>query len=206
VDGAGRGATAQHERAEIVVAGRPALADMELLVATGRITGYTVEPDPVYLRADVPVLTYSMSCASQAGRRNARLALIELRAAGARVEVVHRRGTWRWGPALNRSSEVSVIGWFDRPASLRTALRAIRARYVAGVAGAVPGSWRVPDVRVCGVAPAGTVPAMAHELPLPGGAAAVVISLEGTPPLLDMRSRPISLLPCWTGYLATAAG
>jgi hypothetical protein len=182
-----------------------ALDDVERLVAAGRITGYTVEPDPLYLRANVPALTYSMCCADERGRRNLDLALAELRAAGARVDLVHRCGTWRWGSALHRTSETTAIGWFECAGSLLAALHALRARYVAGSGDAVPGSWRVPDVRVCGLLPAGTVPATAHELRLPGGAAAVVISLEETPPLPAMHSRPVAVLPCWTGYLATAA-
>lgn len=182
------------------------LDDVERLVATGRITGYTVEPDPVYLRANVPALTYSMCCDDETGRRNLDLALAELRSAGARVDLVHRSGTWRWGPALRRTSETTAIGWFERADALHAALHAIRARYVAGSDHAVPGSWRVPDVRICGLVPAGTIAATAHELPLPGGGAAVVISLEETPPLLDMLSRRVAVLPCWTGYLATAAG
>jgi hypothetical protein len=177
------------------------LDDLERLVIAGRITGYTVEPDPTYLWAGAPVITYSMYEHGEASRRNLALAADELTAMGATVDLVRRLGTWRWATGVRRSTELAAICWFPREADVQVALGVLRSRYVAGGRRAVAGSWRVPDVRVSGAKPDHMIQANAHVMELGRGAAAVVIGLHAHPPLAGMSSQRLSVLPCWADYL-----
>lgn len=183
---------------------RSGLRALDGLVACGEITGYTVEVDISYLRGPEPTLTYSMYDHDAASRSNLQLFAAELRALGARVHLVRRWGRSRWGGAGRRRFELTAVCRFDHPATLERGLSTVRRRYVAGAAEAVPASWRVPDVRVCGAAPAGTIAATAHELALLHGAA-VVLGLDPRPPLPGMRSHPVRVLDCWAAHLAGPA-
>jgi hypothetical protein len=177
------------------------LRQLERLVASRAITGYTVEADPRYLDGDAPALTYSMPSNSPVGRRNLGLLAEELTGAGATVELAGRHGTWHWDGRVRRTLETTATAWFAGERDLRCGLATITARYVAGVPGAVPGSWRLPDVRVCGARTPGTVAVGAHRLPLAGGTAAVVIAAADRPPLPGMRTLPVGVLPGWADYL-----
>jgi len=181
---------------------RVRLGGLERLVMAGRITGYTVEPDLRYLRGAAPVVTYSMFEHDEASRRNLALAAGELAAMGATVDLVRRAGTWRWNGLVRRSRELTAVCWFRHPGAVERALEALRGRYVAGRPSAVEGSWLVPDVRVSGAEPSGTIPASAHVMPVGQGEAAVVIGLSPEPPLAGMASHPLRVLPCWADHLS----
>jgi hypothetical protein len=179
------------------------LPELDRLLATGAITGYTIEPDTGYLRGEEPVVTYSMFERDATSRRNLRLLAAELRALGARVELVRRQGSWIWHGRVCRAADVMAIGWFPSPRQLEPAVATIRRRYTAGAAEAVAGSLLVPDVRVCGAAPRSTIVASAHELAAADGCAAIVLDLQARPPLHGMITRPVRVLPCWAEYLAS---
>jgi hypothetical protein len=180
-----------------------ALPALDHLLATGAITGYTIEPDTGYLRGEEPVVTYSMFERDATSRRNLRLLAAELRALGARVELVRRQGSWIWHGRVCHAADVTAIGWFPSPGHVEPAVDAIRCRYTAGAAEAVAGSLLVPDVRVCGAAPPSTIIASAHELATADGRAAIVLDLRTRPPLCGMVTRPVRVLPCWAEYLAS---
>jgi hypothetical protein len=184
---------------------RDVLRQLEWLVAARAITGYTVEPDPRYLDGDVPALTYSMPSNRPVSRQNLRLLAEELAGAGATVELAGRHGTWLWDGRVRRTLETTAIARFARERDLQRALARITARYVAGAPGAVPGSWTLPDVRVCGARTPGMVAVGAHSLPLASTTTAVVIAAADRPPLPGMRTLPVGVLPAWADYLGIRA-
>lgn len=177
------------------------LRELERLVAAGAITGYTVESEPRYLTAGVPVLTYSMYRDCPVSMRNLRLLAAELAAAGAHIQLVRRRGRWRWNGLLRRTRETTAVAWFPSERKLRRGVSMVRARYMAGARDSVAGSWELPDLRVCGAHSPDTIAVSAHLLPI-GGIAAVVLDVAVEPPVAGMLTAVVSVLPLWLSHFA----
>ncbi len=180
------------------------VATFDQLAREGVITGYTIEPPPLYLEASSPTLTYGMYAGDEMSRRNIRAVLGDLSILGAALTVRPVYGNVRREDGhIERSDQRRIGARFERPAQLAAAVDRIQSRYMAGVnATSHPASWRYPDVRLTGMGddPPGTVRAIAHTLPV-GRRSIVVLSLSPQPPLTRMTSHPVRLLDRWGSYL-----
>ena len=180
--------------------------DFDRLVVTGAITGYTVEPPPLYLISAMPTLTYSVYGGDPVSRGNLRHLLDDLSALTKHLTIRPIEGNaGRGSGIIERSRQLRVAASFSDHAQLDRGLDLIRDRYQAGSGdGWVSGSWQYPDVRVTGSSrrPPGTIRASAHQLPLPSGSQSVVVlSLSTAPPRAGMQAYPVFLLERWHRYL-----
>lgn len=177
---------------------------LDRLIGQGSITGYTVEPPPLYLESLTPTMTYSMYAGDELSRRNITAVLDELSELGAGLTVRPVQGNVRLEDGrIQRTSQARIAARFHGGAQLEQALERIRRRYIAGSGSSwQPASWLYPDVRVTGIrrAPLGTIAALAHTMPVSGGSV-VVLSLSPRPPLDGMRSHRVFLLDRWASYL-----
>ncbi len=177
---------------------------LDELIGQGSITGYTVEPPPLYLESLTPTMTYSMYAGDELSRGNINAVLDDLAELGARLTVRPVQGNVRPedGP-IERTNQARIAARFNDGEHLEQALRRIRRRYIAGSGSSwQAASWLYPDVRVTGVgsAPLGTIPAVAHTMPVYRGSV-VILSLSPRPPLVGMRSYRVFLLDRWASYL-----
>ena len=182
-----------------------ALAEtLDGLIDQGSITGYTVEPPPLYLESLTPTMTYSMYAGDELSRRNIKAVLEELSELGAELIVRPVQGNVRLEDGrIERTKQTRIAAGFDDRGHLEQALQRIRRRYIAGSGSSwQPASWLYPDVRVTGIgrAPLGTVAAVAHTMPVSAGSV-VILSLSQRPPLDGMRSYRVFLLDRWASYL-----
>lgn len=191
---------------------RHALQHLDRLTRERAITGYTLEPEPAYLRAGQPTVSYAMYAFDRVARSNLHGFLADMTRLGAVLTLHHTIGSTGWpGGILKRTDQLTAVAWLPGCRALGRAVGLLNLRYVARSPRAVPGSWMYPDARICGIdeeVPA-TIAAFAHQLRLPGGSA-VVLSRAETPPLPGMRTHPVRLLAPWKRYLEgqvfTAAG
>ncbi|MDQ6882624.1 MAG: hypothetical protein M3077_00105 [Candidatus Dormibacteraeota bacterium] len=180
------------------------VARFDQLTRSGLITGYTIEPPPLYLEALSPTLTYGMYAGDELSRRNIRALLGDLTILGAGLTVRPVHGNARRDDGrIEQSDQARIAARFARPEQLDAAVDRIRRRYTVGLSDAWhPASWLYPDVRITGVGhdPHGTVRAVAHTMRLERRSI-VVLSRSTRPPLPGMASYPVRLLDCWAGYL-----
>ena len=175
-------------------------AQLDDLVSSGRITGYTMEEDPGYLRAQVPTLTYRMYMDGPTSHLNlgAFAAAMGELAMAMKLSRVH--GTVAHGGALVRSRQLCLTAEFAGEREIGAAMGVVHARFVAAPT-AAPGSWRFPDVRVTGALPAATAAAFAHHWGS-GRTTAVALTLDPQPPMKGATPDPVQVLPSWVDYLS----
>lgn len=177
---------------------------LDRLIRCGSITGYTVEPPPLYLESRLPALTYSMYSGDELSRRNIDAVVDELDRLDASLSLRPVQGNvGRAQGRIERTEQVRVAASFTNAEHLNEALRCINRSYLASSgAASQPASWVYPDVRLVGLetAPTGTIGAFAHTMPV-GVRSVVVMSLSRRPPLEPLLSYPIFLLERWARYL-----
>lgn len=178
-------------------------ARLDGLVAAGRITGHTLEEDAGYLRARVPTLTYRMYAEGSESHRNLGEFAAAVAELGPRMRLSRVEGVVAIGARLHRSRQLCLTAEFADADSLAAAAGLVHRRFTA-LPGAAPGSWRLPDVRMLGGRPPGTVAAYAHFWPDAGGSA-VVLTLDAAPPLPGASSRGVRILESWLAYLEGGA-
>jgi hypothetical protein len=182
-------------------------ASLDRLVAQGVITGYTVEPPPLYLVSRLPALTYHCYANDPVSENNLQRLSADLQAFRPELTLRPLQGNVRRADgSISRSDQLRMTARFETGTALEAALDLIGRRYLAGSGAWLPGSWQYPDVRVTGInwQPPGTTAATAHRLSL-GRDSAVVLSLSHRPPLRRMRSYQVFLLERWHGYLSGIA-
>lgn len=175
------------------------LAQLDHLLLSGRVTGYTVEDDTGYLGARVPTLTYRMYMDGAESHLNLGAFASAMADLPATMRLSRVEGAVAYEGSIWRSRQLCLTAEFASESSLGDALNIINDRFVAAPA-AAPGSWRFPDVRVTGAAPRGMAGAYAHRWQS-GRATAVVVTLEEEPPTDGARTATVHVLRSWVRYL-----
>lgn len=175
------------------------LSDLDRLVLSGRVTGYTVEEDTGYISARVPTLTYRMYMDGPESHLNLGAFAAAMADLGTTMRLSRVQGAVAYQGAIWRSRQLCLTVEFAGEAALGEALDIVHDRFIAAPA-AEPGSWRFPDVRVTGAEPRCTAGAYAHRWQH-GPASAVVLSLDEEPPADAARTAPVHVLRSWMSYL-----
>jgi hypothetical protein len=175
-------------------------AQLDGLVSSGRITGYTVEEDSSYLCAHIPTLTYRMYMDGPTSHLNLGAFASAMGELAMTMKLSRVHGSVAHGGVLVRSRQLCLTAEFAGEREIGAAMAVIHARFVAAPT-AAPGSWRFPDVRVTGAVPAATAKAFAHRWGN-GRATAVVLTLEPESPMEGATTVPVQVLPCWVDYLS----
>jgi hypothetical protein len=180
---------------------------LDRLVRHRVITGYTVERDVSYLAARGPTLTYRMYDDGPGSRHLASFTA-DMRRLGGEVRVAAAVGNFHDPAArgrIHRTRQATVTARFATPEALEAAVAVVRTRYRAGRAGAVPGSWRWPDVRVTGGSPRqGMALAVAHWASFRRGSP-VTLTLGRRSPLPGLHQAAIWVLDEWRALLGSEA-
>ena len=171
---------------------------LDRLVAGGRLSGYTVEADTSYLDAERPTLTYRMYTGPSTSRRNLDEFCLAMIRVGAELRTSRLVGTMAAPGGLVRTDQTCVTATFDDDRRLGLAVAQVEERFTCSP-GAVAGSWRFPDVRISGAAPAGTIAVWAHRW-----AGAVALSLSRIPPAPEGSCVVARVLACWSDLLTRA--
>jgi len=175
-------------------------AQLDGLVSSGRITGYTVEEDSSYLCAHVPTLTYRMYMDGPTSHLNLGAFASAMGELAMTMKLSRVHGTVARGGALMRSRQLCLTAEFAGEREIGAAMAVVHSRFVAAPT-AAPGSWRFPDVRVTGALPRGTAEAFAHHWGS-GRATTVVLTLDPQSPMKGARTDPVQVLPSWVDYLS----
>ena len=170
------------------------------LVSSGRITGYTVEEDSSYLYALVPTLTYRMYMDGPTSHLNLGAFAAAMGELAVTMKLSRVHGTVARGGALVRSRQLCLTAEFAGEREIGAAMAVVHARFVAAPT-AAPGSWRFPDVRVTGALPAATAEAFAHHWEN-GRATAVALTLDPESPMKGATTDAVQVLPSWVDYLS----
>ena len=174
-------------------------AELDRLVARGRLTGYTVEVDTSYLHAVSPTLTYRMYAGHTGSARNLDLFCTAMHGLGAELRASRVTGTTAVAGGLVRTDQICVRAAFEDDQMLWRAVVLVEERFTCRP-GAVPASWRFPDVRICGGAPPGTIAVWAHRW-----GPAVALAVSPVPPAPDGTCVSVRVLARWADLL-TATG
>ncbi len=175
------------------------LPELDQLVVSGRVTGYTVEEDTGYIGALVPTLTYRMYMDGPESHLNLGAFAAAMADLGTTLRLSRVQGTVAYQGAIWRSRQLCLTVEFGGAGTLGAALDIVHERFVAAPE-AAPGSWRFPDVRVTGAQPLSTAAAFAHHWPH-GRAGAVVLTLDEDAPAYGARTAPVQVLRSWVSYL-----
>lgn len=177
---------------------------LDELVAAGLATGYTVEEDAAYLTARRPTLTYRMYSDRAASHRNLGEFAAAMAELGAAIRLSRVEGVMpRPGSLAGRTRQLCLTAEFTSQAALHAAAALVQRRFTASRA-AAPGSWRLPDVRISGAEPPGTVPAYAHQWRA-GRATAVLLTLSPLAPLAGARTSRVRIMRSWLEFLGRAS-
>ncbi len=177
---------------------------LDQLVAAGGATGYTVEEDATYLAARRPTLTYRMYSDRAASHRNLGEFAAAMADLGASMRLSRVEGVMpRLGSLGGRTSQLCLTAEFTSQVAVRAAAAVVQRRFTASCA-AAPGSWRLPDVRISGAQPPGTVTAYAHQWPA-GTATAVLLTLDPVAPLAGARTSRVRILRSWLEFLTRSS-
>lgn len=175
------------------------VSELDDLVSSGHITGYTIEEDSSYLRARVPTLTYRMYMDGPTSHLNLGAFASAMGELATTMKLSRVHGTVARGGVLARSRQLCLTAEFRGDNEIGAAMTVVHNRFVAAPK-AAPGSWRFPDVRVSGALPAATARAYAHHWRA-GHATAVVLTLDPRSPTGGAKTRPVRVLPSWVDYL-----
>jgi hypothetical protein len=175
------------------------LSRLDRLVASGRVTGYTVEEDTSYIGARVPTLTYRMYIDGLESHLNLRAFAAAMADLGTSMRLSRVQGAVAYKGTIWRSRQLCLTTEFAGDGGLGDALDVVHERFVAAPA-AAPGSWRFPDVRVTGAQPQSTAGAYAHRWQN-GRASAVVLTLDEEPPEAGAETTRVHVLRSWVSYL-----
>jgi len=156
-----------------------AMRHLDQLVRAGDITGWGFERSIAYLGARRPTMSYRMYRGHDDQDANLGAFLREIAPDGARVEVSEAQGAvsastgWRPPTATAepldgvwRSRQVVLTISFVSETQLTRAAELVAERFTRGTGSSHrPGSWWVPDARVCGTSncPPGMIAARAHS-------------------------------------------
>ena len=173
------------------------LAQLDALVANGRVTGYTIEEDTRYLEARVPTLTYRMYVGDAESHLNLGAFAAAMSELGPIMRLSRVRGNLGDAGLIRRSKQLCLTAEFENDRALDDALRVVYGRFIAAPA-AAPGSWRYPDVRISGAAPVETSGVFAHHWK---NDHAVVLTLEPDPPANGASTHPVRVLRSWVSFL-----
>ena len=193
-----------------------AMRHLDRLVRSGRITGWGFEHSIAYLGASRPTMSYRMYRGQQEQDINLGAFVREVAPAGALIAVSEADGSVDsrsgWCPpaagalpddGIWRSRQVVLTISFETERQLWHAAEVVADRFTrrAGTAHQ-PGSWWVPDARVCGTAtcPPGMVPALAHSRRT-GDGHFVVLSVDGPAPFTGARTHDLFLPEPFGAYL-----
>lgn len=179
------------------------LSHLDRLVASGRLTGYTVEEDTSYLCARLPTLTYRMYTEGPESHLNFGAFAAAMAGLGAAMRLWRLQGVVAEEGLIRRSPQLCVAAEFVDESGLADALHIINRRFVAAPA-AAPGSWRYPDVRVSGAEPLSTAAVYAHQWQI-GRSGVVVLTLDPQPPADGARTDRVRVLPRWVGLLQSCS-
>ncbi|HKB32746.1 MAG TPA: hypothetical protein VKF16_02675 [Candidatus Dormibacteraeota bacterium] len=174
-------------------------SELDRLVLSGRVTGYTVEEDTGYIGARVPTLTYRMYIDGPESHLNLGAFAAAMADLGTTMRLTRVQGAVAYRGAIWRSRQLCLTVEFAGEGAMGDALDIVYDRFVAAPE-AAPGSWRFPDVRVTGAEPRSTAAAFAHHWPC-GRDGAVVLSLDEDAPARGARTSPVHVLRSWVGYL-----
>jgi hypothetical protein len=175
------------------------LSELDHLVVSGRVTGYTVEEDTGYIGARVPTLTYRMYMDGPESHLNLGAFAAAMADLGTTMRLTRVQGAVAYRGAIWRSRQLCLTVEFAGEGAVGDALDIVYDRFVAAPE-AAPGSWRFPDVRVTGAEPRSTAAAFAHHWPF-GRDGAVVLSLDENAPARGARTAPVHVLRSWVRYL-----
>jgi hypothetical protein len=175
-------------------------AQLDGLVSSGRITGYTVEEDSSYLCAHIPTLTYRMYMDGPTSHLNLGAFASAMGELAMTMKLSRVHGTVGHGGVLVRSRQLCLTAEFADEREIGAAMAVIHARFVAAPT-AAPGSWHFPDVRVTGALPAASAKAFAHHWGT-GRATAVALTLDPQSPMEGATTVPVQVLPSWVDYLS----
>lgn len=175
------------------------LPELDQLVVSGQVTGYTVEEDTRYIGAQVPTLTYRMYMDGPESHLNLGAFAAAMADLGTTMRLSRVQGTVAYQGAIRRSRQLCLTVEFGGTGALGKALDVVHERFVAAPE-AAPGSWRFPDVRVTGAEPSSTAGAFAHHWPR-GRSGAVVLTLDEDPPASGARTARVHVLRSWVSYL-----
>jgi hypothetical protein len=170
-------------------------AELDRLVARRRLTGYTVEVDTSYLHAVSPTLTCRMYAGHTGSARNLDLFCTATRGIGAELRASRAMGTTAVAGRLVRTDQICVRAAFEDDQMLRRAVVLVEERFTCRP-GAVPGSWRFPDVRIRGGAPPGTIAVWAHQW-----GPTVALAASPVPPVPDGTRASVRVLARWADLL-----
>lgn len=170
-------------------------AELDRLVASGRLSGYTVEADTSYLHTVRPTLTYRMYAGHSASLRNLDEFCAAMRRIGAELQASRLTGTTAGPGGLARTDQICVRAAFEDDRSLGRAVALVEDRFTCRPGG-VPGSWRFPDVRISGGEPPSTIAVWAHRW-----GPAVALALSPIPPAPDGTSVSVRVLARWADLL-----
>ena len=175
------------------------IPQLDRAVATGRVTGYTIEEDADYLNARLPTLTYRMYAEGPESHLNLGEFAATIAGLDARMRLSRVDGTVAEAGVLRRSRQLCLTAEFDRERELERALHLVGGRFTYAPA-AAPGSWRFPDVRVAGAAPTDTAAVYAHHWQI-GKVNAVVLTLDADAPAGGAVTSRVRVLQSWVGFL-----
>lgn len=175
------------------------LSELDHLVVSGRVTGYTVEEDTGYIGARVPTLTYRMYMDGPESHLNLGAFAAAMADLGTTMRLSRVQGAVAYQGAIWRSRQLCLTVEFAGERAIGAALNIVHDRFVAAPE-AAPGSWRFPDVQVTGTQPPTTATAFAHRWPY-GRDGAVVLSLDEDAPARGARTAQVHVLKSWVSYL-----
>lgn len=173
---------------------------LDALVASGRVTGYTIERDADYLVARRPTLTYRMYADGSDSHRNVGEFASTMAYLGARsVNVTRAHGAVVNGADVLRSRQVCVTAEFDSEAGIEAALDQVLDRFASAPA-AAPGSWIYPDLRVTAAKAHRLLAVHAFRWPV-GRLSAVVLAVDEAPPAPGAQRYRLRVHPRFESFL-----
>ena len=179
------------------------VSQLDDLVVSGRISGYTIEEDISYLTSARPTLTYRMYTRGADSHLNLGAFAAAMADLASTMRLSRVEGVLGIGGRVGRSAQLCLTAEFATSEFLVRALDVVRDQFTAAAA-AIPGSWRFPDVRVIGATSPSTASVYAHEWPH-GGATVVLLALTPVPPLVGARTHTVEVLHSWLSLLGGQA-
>lgn len=178
-------------------------SQLDDLVTSGRISGYTIEEDARYLTSERPTLTYRMYTRGADSHLNLGAFAAAMAELPSNMRLSRVEGVLGIGGRVGRSPQLCLTAEFPTSELLVRALDVVRVQFTAAAA-AIPGSWRFPDVRVVGATSPSTTSVYAHEWPH-GGASVVLLALTPMPPVTGARTHRVQVLHSWLSLLGRQA-